>query len=540
MSQITNLIPASGPGSGTVTSISAGTGITLTPNPITTTGTVALTVPVVIANGGTNATSFTNTDGVVYFDGAKLNTTTVGTALQVLTSNGPGMAPSFQNASGDVTSISGNSGGPQTGAVSIVTANATPKFVGSAGTITLDFAASNNIILGSAPASPGSDNAALGNQALASCTGNSNIAIGSESATSVTSGDSNISIGVASLFSLISGKFNVAVGEDAGMNYVGAESSNICINSDGVASESNTLHIGNGTGTGNQQLKAAYISGIYGKNAGSIANVATVANNDQIGSAVITAGSGISVTPGANTITIASSITQGVVTIDGDAGSMTGSTVTISGGTTGLSTTASGATMSLTGTLGIANGGTDATSFTQSNGIVTYNGTRLVNYTGPRISSAGINTNTSQPAFNVYVGSAQSNVTGDGTGPVTVQYNTVVFDNTSSFNTGTYSWVAPVSGRYMLGYSMYLNGLTSSHTLMANTLTTTGGSYQVQTNPYAFVGGGTSNYIQPYSAFVNMSAGDTAYVTVQVYNGTKVVNIQSGAPYCFFWGYLVC
>lgn len=52
-----------------------------------------------IANGGTNASSFTNTDGVVYFDGTLLNTTTVGTSGQVLTSNGAGVAPTFQTAS---------------------------------------------------------------------------------------------------------------------------------------------------------------------------------------------------------------------------------------------------------------------------------------------------------------------------------------------------------------------------------------------------------------------------------------------------------
>jgi len=41
--------PATGPGSGTVTSISASTGITLTPNPITTTGTVGITATGVTA-----------------------------------------------------------------------------------------------------------------------------------------------------------------------------------------------------------------------------------------------------------------------------------------------------------------------------------------------------------------------------------------------------------------------------------------------------------------------------------------------------------
>jgi hypothetical protein len=60
MSQIARMIPSSGPGSGTVTSISAGTGITLTPNPITTTGTVALTIPVIVADGGTGQVTLTN------------------------------------------------------------------------------------------------------------------------------------------------------------------------------------------------------------------------------------------------------------------------------------------------------------------------------------------------------------------------------------------------------------------------------------------------------------------------------------------------
>jgi len=44
--------------SGTVTSIAAGTGITLTPDPIVATGSVALTVPVIAANGGTGFTSY--------------------------------------------------------------------------------------------------------------------------------------------------------------------------------------------------------------------------------------------------------------------------------------------------------------------------------------------------------------------------------------------------------------------------------------------------------------------------------------------------
>ena len=55
--------------------------------------------PTPIIEGGTNATSMANTDGVVYYDGTRLVTTAVGTATNVLTSNGVGLAPTFQTVS---------------------------------------------------------------------------------------------------------------------------------------------------------------------------------------------------------------------------------------------------------------------------------------------------------------------------------------------------------------------------------------------------------------------------------------------------------
>jgi len=56
-----------------------------------------------IADGGTNASSMTNTYGVNYFDGTSIVTTTVGTATHILTSNGVGVAPTFQAAPAGVT-----------------------------------------------------------------------------------------------------------------------------------------------------------------------------------------------------------------------------------------------------------------------------------------------------------------------------------------------------------------------------------------------------------------------------------------------------
>lgn len=55
---------------------------------------------------------------------------------------------------------------------------------------------------------------------------------------------------------------------------------------------------------------------------------------------------------------------SGIVTINGNSGSITGSTVTINGGSTGLTTSGSGSTMSLGGTLNVGHGGTGDTTFT--------------------------------------------------------------------------------------------------------------------------------------------------------------------------------
>jgi len=134
MSQLLRAIPTSGPGSGTVTSISAGTGITLTPNPITTTGTVALTIPVTIANGGTNATTMATTDGTVYYDGTRLVTTATGTAGQVLTSGGAGVAPAYASPAASSISITGDSGGALTGAAFTFTGGTTGLTFTGAGT----------------------------------------------------------------------------------------------------------------------------------------------------------------------------------------------------------------------------------------------------------------------------------------------------------------------------------------------------------------------------------------------------------------------
>lgn len=254
--------------------------------------------------------------------------------------------------------ITGNTGGalsPTAGNWNILTANSTPKFAGSGSTLTQDFRLTN-LLLGAAGSSITSAtfNEGFGFDALAALTSSvANVAVGYNSLLSLTSGSggntavghvvldnlvsgvgntavgsaalsalsgastNNTALGANSLVNLGTGSTNIAIGLSSGTNYNAAESSNIIIGNAGTNAESNKIRIGtSGSGTGQQN--ATFIAGINGVNVGSVASVVSI-SGDQLGLTTITAGTGISVTPGANTITLAvtgSGLVWTVITAD--------------------------------------------------------------------------------------------------------------------------------------------------------------------------------------------------------------------------------
>ena len=157
------------------------------------------------------------------------------------------------------------------------------------------------------------NNTAIGTSSMnSSSTCNDNVAVGATSLYQV-SGDANTAVGTAALNRLGVGDSNTAIGWQAGINYTTTETNNICIGHSvtGTIGESNVTRIGS-IGS----VTACYIAGIDGVNVGSVATIVTEASS-RLGTATITAGSGISITPGANTITIAalgSGITWSAVT----------------------------------------------------------------------------------------------------------------------------------------------------------------------------------------------------------------------------------
>lgn len=165
----------------------------------------------------------------------------------------------------------------------------------------------------------GTNNAAVGSIAMTIATGNNNSCLGSTALQNMTTGQNNCAVGFAALKNIttgqdncamgsgargsVSGSNNISLGSGAGSALATNESSNILINTTGTVSDNNTLRIGSATGSGSTQLNKAFICGINGVNVGNVASVVSI-SGDQLGSATLTAGTNITITPTANTITI--------------------------------------------------------------------------------------------------------------------------------------------------------------------------------------------------------------------------------------------
>lgn len=94
--------------------------------------------------------------------------------------------------------------------------------------------------------------------------GQLNMLFGYQAGPLIADGGNNIAIGPSTGGAVASGNYNCFIGSDSGSNGA-ADSHNIYINKGFVAgSESNVLRIGAATGSGTQELAAAYVAGIYG------------------------------------------------------------------------------------------------------------------------------------------------------------------------------------------------------------------------------------------------------------------------------------
>ena len=211
----------------------------------------------------------------------------------------------------------------------------------------------------------------------------------------------------------------------------------------------------------------------------------------------------------------------------------------------------------LYGTAAVAGGGTGQTTLT-SHGVLVGAGTSAITqlaagtantvlisggssadplYTTNFKITSDVMTNTSQPAFQAIKNGAASNVTGDGVA-YTIGTLTSTFDQASNFNTTSGTFTAPVTGRYVLGFTVALSGLTSSHVIGAAQIVTTSQTFDVwRGSPAGMKTSGNFLTLSGSNIFA-MSANNTATFVVTISSGTRVVNVVASTT--MVWGYLVC
>lgn len=186
--------------------------------------------------------------------------------------------------------------------------------------------------------------------------------------------------------------------------------------------------------------------------------------------------------------------------------------------------------------IAIAQGGSNASSFTTANGIVKYDTTKLVTSSTVITDGNYYLYNSSQPRFFAYLATSVSGVTGD-TSYYTILFDTVVYDNTSSFSTVTGGFTAPKTGIYMFSSSVY-NTVSNNAVLLDNIVAATSASVGlIWRHPSSSTVGALAN-----SCIIQMTQGDVAYCQIVVGGDTsKSANIAGGTSMltCFS-GYLVC
>ena len=154
------------------------------------------------------------------------------------------------------------------------------------------------------------------------------------------------------------------------------------------------------------------------------------------------------------------------------------------------------------------------------------------------MTSAGERTMPLQSAFFCYMSASAANLTGDSTNATAV-FNLERWDQNADFDTGTYTFTAPVTGKYYVGANLNTYGF-NAHTLLRAFFATSNYGYRT----FQYVNGANipagSSISTPFSFVCDMDAADTAYISFIVDGGTKVISQAADQGVSYFSMALIC
>lgn len=156
------------------------------------------------------------------------------------------------------------------------------------------------------------------------------------------------------------------------------------------------------------------------------------------------------------------------------------------------------------------------------------------------MTAAGERTMPLQPAFSAVLSALATNVTGDGTA-YTAACNSEIYDQGSDYNNTTFTFTAPVTGRYILTGLFRLLQLGAGHTSGKADLVTSNRTYTSNILNYAAARTVTTiadEVALGMTVHADMDASDTATFTITIYNSTLTVDASANSTN--FAGVLLC
>jgi hypothetical protein len=169
--------------------------------------------------------------------------------------------------------------------------------------------------------------------------------------------------------------------------------------------------------------------------------------------------------------------------------------------------------------------------------VIRQNATEKLAVSSTGLAVTGNITAPTNPAFNVGLSATQSNIAINGW--VTVLFDTESFDQGANFNTGTYTFTAPVTGKYQLNVNLRLDNIDTAANYYQIAIATSNKTYYF-TVDVGVLASDPTYWEVPLSVLADMDASDTAYVKIWQAGGTAQTDVNADLGETTFSGYLAC
>ena len=153
------------------------------------------------------------------------------------------------------------------------------------------------------------------------------------------------------------------------------------------------------------------------------------------------------------------------------------------------------------------------------------------------IAGTGEITKPSQPAFSAFRNSYQFNIADGGT----IIFNAETFDIGSDYNTSTGVFTAPVTGKYLLAYSVDVSSIDDDADYYWLQLITSNRNYYAPFQDVDLQLSSDGRITFQNTVIADMDAGDTAYLRLDRQGGVTQADIVGNSPaqYTWFHGWLL-